>query len=119
MSSKEAVAKLKYARLSAKKVNQVLKEIRNKKVYDAERILCFLPQKAAFHIKKTLASAVANAVNNEKMDKSSLIISEAIVGQGMTIKRFRAAAKGRGVSIEKPTAHITIKVKEIDSGSKN
>ncbi len=110
--SNEAVAKLKYARLSPKKVNKVLKEIRSKSVADATRILCLLPQNAAFHILQVLNSAVANATNDKKMAKDKLVISEAIVGQGIIIKRFRAAARGRGVRIEKPTAHITIKVKE-------
>jgi large subunit ribosomal protein L22 len=110
--TKEAVCKVKYVRVSPKKVNRILKEIRSKSVADAERILEFLPQRAAEHIRKTLKSAVANAVNNQQLKKESLIISEAIVGQGFQIKRFRAAARGRGVKITRPTSHITIKVKE-------
>ena len=110
--SKETVAILKYVRLSPKKANKVLKEIRTKGVVEASGLLQMMPQKAATLVLKTLNSAVANAVNNDKMDKNKLVISEAIVGQGMLIKRFRAAARGRGVKITKPTAHITIKVKE-------
>jgi len=110
--TKEAVSKVKYLRVSPKKVNRVLKEIRSKSVVDAEKILMFLPQRAAEHVNKTLQSAVANAVNNQKLNKDNLVISEAIVGQGFQIKRFRAAARGRGVKITRPTSHITIKVKE-------
>lgn len=110
--TKEAVCKTKYIRISPKKVNRVLKEIRAKSVVDAERILEFLPQRAAEHIRKTLKSAVANAINNQKLNKADLIVSEAIVGQSLQIKRFRAAARGRGVKIIRPTSHITIKVKE-------
>jgi len=112
MMNKESVSTVKYIRVSPKKVNRILKEIRAKEVSEAEGILEFLPHRAAGHIKKVLKSAIANAVNNDKLKKEKLIVSEAIVGQGFQIKRFRAAAKGRGVKITKPTSHITIKVKE-------
>ena len=61
---------------------------------------------------KTIKSAVANAENNNQLDIDSLIVKEAYVGKGITLKRFRPRAKGRAASIKKHFSNLTIIVSE-------
>jgi large subunit ribosomal protein L22 len=63
-----------------------------------------------------LASAVANAENNERLDPDSLLVSEAYVDEGPTLKRFRPRAQGRAYRIRKRTCHITIVVESVQAG---
>jgi large subunit ribosomal protein L22 len=71
-----------------------------------------MPQKAAGLVKKVLQSAIANADENANLDVDSLIVSNILVDQGPTLKRFRARARGRGSRILKRTSHITVIVAE-------
>ena len=108
----EARAIAKYVRMSPIKVGAVLDLIRGKNVKEAFAILQYTPREAAVVINKVLKSAVANAENNFALDTDKLVVSEAYVGQGPTLKRFRPHAKGRAFRINKKTSHITIVVKE-------
>ncbi|RMD98339.1 MAG: 50S ribosomal protein L22 [Calditrichaeota bacterium] len=112
----EAIAKAKYVRMSPLKVRRVADLIRGKKVSDALNILHFTQKAAATPIEKTLRSAVANMLNDErssKVDPEELYIKEIRVDQGITLRRFRPAAMGRAVRIRKPTSHIFIRVAEL------
>src|SRR4029453_11851633 len=71
------------------------------------------PQAASEQVYKVLASAVANAENNERLDPDSLLVSEAYVDEGPTLKRFRPRAQGRAYRIRKRTCHITIAVEAV------
>ena len=110
----EAVAKARHIHQSARKVRQVLNEVRGKQVESAMNRLHFTPKKAAKVIEKTLRSAVANAVNREgsEVDADKLFIKEAFVDEGPTMRRFRARAMGRASIIRKRTSHLTIVVAE-------
>ncbi|WP_297630533.1 50S ribosomal protein L22 [uncultured Clostridium sp.] len=108
----EARAIAKYVRMSPIKVGAVLDLIRGKNVKEAFAILQYTPREAAVVINKVLKSAVANAENNFALDTDKLVVSEAFVGQGPTLKRFRPHAQGRAFRINKKTSHITIVVKE-------
>ena len=108
----EVKARAKYLRIGPKKVNRILKHIRGKDVQEALNILKFTPHNGARFIEKVLKSAVANAENNNKLDKANLKVMQAIVDSGVVLKRFRAQSRGRGVRIEKPTSHITITLTE-------
>jgi len=108
----EARAVARYMRISSRKVNIVIDLIRGKKVGEAFAILKHTPKAASVILAKLLKSAVANAENNHNMNVDKLYISEAYATQGPTLKRFRAASKGRGVRILKRTSHITLVVKE-------
>lgn len=108
----EAKAIAKYVRMSPIKVGAVLDLIRGKNVKEAFAILQYTPREAAVVINKVLKSAVANAENNFALDTDKLVVSEAYVGQGPTLKRFRPHAQGRAFRINKKTSHITIVVKE-------
>src|SRR5438046_1673651 len=98
----------KYARISPFKVREVTREIQGLPVSAALDVLAFTPKKAAFLIEKTLKSAVANAENNANLKVDGLVVKEAIVGEGPTMKRMMARARGSGSKILKRTSHIRI-----------
>ena len=107
-----AIAKLRAARISAQKARLVADQIHGKHVGEATEILIFSKKKAAAIILKLLNSAIANAENNEGADIDELRVAEIQVGEGMTMKRFSARAKGRGTRVLKRTSNILIRVQE-------
>jgi large subunit ribosomal protein L22 len=111
----ETIAVGKYLRLSPIKVGRVLDQIRGKDYQEAILMLQFMPYRACISIKKILESAASNAEHNNGMSKSTLLIRQAFVNQGPTMKRFQPRAQGRAFPIHKPTCHITLSV--IDSST--
>lgn len=107
-----AVATLRYARISPRKVKIVLDLIRNKPVGVAFGILNNTPKAASEILIKLLKSAVANAENNFGLSADSLVVSEAYANEGPTLKRIRPRAQGRAFRIRKRTSHITLAVNE-------
>ena len=107
-----ARATAKTVRTSPRKSRLVIDLIRGKSVGEAISILKYTPNKAAGLIEKVLMSAVANAENNFDLDVEKLVISEAFVNEGPTMKRFRPRAKGSASPINKRTSHITVVVTE-------
>jgi large subunit ribosomal protein L22 len=99
-------------RISPRKLNLVAQSIRGKSAEAALATLTFSPKRIAQDVKKVLQSAIANAENNHDLDVDNLVVSEASVGRNMILKRFQARARGRGASIEKPFAQVTIVVEE-------
>ncbi|HEY5238974.1 MAG TPA: 50S ribosomal protein L22 [Rhizomicrobium sp.] len=99
-------------RTSPRKLNLVAQSIRGKKVESALNELTFSPKRVAKQVKKVLQSAIANAENNHDLDVDDLVVTEASVGKNLIMKRFHARARGRGASIHKPFAQITIVVEE-------
>lgn len=98
----------KYARISPFKVREVTREIQGLTVSAALDVLAFTPKKAAFLINKTLKSAIANAENNANLKADGLVVKEAVVGEGPTVKRMMTRARGSGSRILKRTSHIRI-----------
>src|ERR1700736_1829153 len=98
----------RYARISPFKVREVTREIQGLPVSAALDILAFTPKKAAFLIGKTLKSAVANAENNANLKVDGLVVKEAVVGEGPTIKRMMPRARGSGSKILKRKSHNRI-----------
>ncbi len=98
----------KYARISPFKVREVTREIQGLPVAAALDLLAFTPKKAAFLIAKTLKSAIANAENNANLKPDGLVVKEAVVGEGPTLKRIMARARGSASRILKRTSHIRI-----------
>jgi len=94
--------------MSPRKVRLVTGMIRGLKLDVARTQLAFLPKAASLPVLKVLNSAAANAVNNFKLDESTLIIKTATADQGPALKRWRARAMGRAAPIKKRTSHITI-----------
>ena len=102
-----AKATAKTVRTSPRKARLVIDLIRGKSVAEAISILKFTPNKSA-----VMMSAVANAENNFDLDVENLVVSEAFVNEGPTMKRFRPRAKGSASPINKRTSHITVVVSE-------
>src|SRR3954452_12940203 len=98
----------RYAKISPFKVREVTREIQGLPVAAALDLLAFTPKKAAFLINKTLKSAIANAENNANLKADGLVVKEAIVGEGPTMKRMMARARGSGSRILKRSRHIRI-----------
>jgi large subunit ribosomal protein L22 len=98
----------KFVRLSPKKARDVAREIQGLAVSSALDILTFTPKKAAQLIGKTLKTAIADAENNFSLDVSTLVIKEAVIGAGPTLRRFKPRAKGSAGPILKRTSHISI-----------
>ena len=98
----------RYAKISPFKAREVTREIQGLPVSAALDIVAFSPKKAAALINKTLKSAVANAENNANLRVDGLVVKEAIVGEGPTMKRMMARARGSGSQILKRSSHIRI-----------
>ena len=107
-----AKATAKTVRVSPRKARLVVDLIRGKKLGDAISTLKFTPNKAAGIVEKVLMSAVANAENNYDLDVENLVVTEAYVNEGPTMKRYRPRAKGSASPINKRTSHITVVVTE-------
>src|SRR5262245_59093807 len=110
-----AHATAKYVRVSPTKARRVINLVRGLPAKEALTVLQFAPQAASEPVYKVLASAIANAENNERLDPDSLLISEAFVDEGPTLKRFRPRAQGRAYRIRKRTCHITIAVESVQA----
>lgn len=108
----EARAVARYVRMSPRKARLVIDNIRGKDVAQAYVTLQFAPQKASKVIEKVLRSAVANAVNNFELDEDRLYVAEAYVDQGPVLKRWRPRARGRADMRRRPTAHVTVVVRQ-------
>ena len=100
----EARAYLRNARISPRKVQIVLDLIRNKPVDIALATLDLTPKAASPIIAKLLKSAMANAENNNNMDKDSLYVAECFVTPGPIMKRIMPRAQGRAYRILKRTS---------------
>src|SRR6476646_11223802 len=105
-------AQARYVRCSARKARLVLEHIRGKQAAEAAAILAFQPRAAARDAGKVLASAIANAENNNGYDADDLVVLAAYADEGPTLKRWRPRARGRVNRIRKRTCHITLIVSE-------
>ena len=105
-------AKLSYARISVQKACFVLDAIRGKDVQTAMAILEYNPRYGSQIIKKLLASAIANAENNQGLNPEKLYVAECYANQGPTMKRVRPRAQGRAYRILKRMSNITIVLDE-------
>lgn len=116
MSSTIAVAKLRNLKHSPKKLRMVADAIRGKSVMDCINMLDASPKKAAFHMKKALQSAVANAEHNHGLDIDELFVKTVCVDKAFVLKRMSPRARGAADRILKPYSHIMLAVAENESG---
>ena len=101
-------ASLRGSRMSASKARVVLDLIRGRDVVSADQVLQFTEREAARVVRKVLASAVANAVNNDSLEAETLYVKACYADEGPTLRRFKPRARGRATRINKRTCHITI-----------
>ena len=100
----------RYVRISPYKVREVAAIIKGKHVDEARRILAFTPKAASHEMNKVLESAIANAEHNFQVPQEELYVRFVSADEGVTIKRFRARAQGRGYRIRKRTSHIQLEL---------
>jgi large subunit ribosomal protein L22 len=108
-----ARATARFVRTSASKARRMVDLVRGLPAKQALTVLQFQPQAASLPVYKVIASAIANAENNEQLDPDSLLVVEAYVNEGPTMKRFRPRAQGRAFRIRKRTCHITVTVEAV------
>lgn len=101
-------ATARYVRTSASKARAVLDLIRGLDVRSADEVLQFTDRHVARDVRKVLASAVANAINNDDQDAEELFVIACFADEGPTLRRFRPRARGRATRINKRSCHITV-----------
>ena len=111
----EAKAKARFVRVTPQKARRVVDLIRGRQAPQAIAVLEFAPQSASEPVLKVVNSAIANArvkadVASEAFDERELVVREAYVDEGPTLKRFQPRAQGRAYRIRKRTSHITVVV---------
>ncbi|AKG05590.1 50S ribosomal protein L22 [Salimicrobium jeotgali] len=112
----QAKAVAKTVRIAPRKARLVIDLIRGMDTGDAIATLRNTNRRASPIIEKVLNSAIANAEHNNELDPDNLVVSEAFVDEGVTLKRFRPRAMGRASQINKRTSHITVVVSEKKEG---
>jgi large subunit ribosomal protein L22 len=114
----------RYAKISAFKAREVTRAIQGLPVSAALDLVAFSPKKAAGLIGKTLKSAIANAENNANLKIDGLVVKEAIVGEGPSMRRMMTRARGSGSTIRRRSSHIRIvltdeiEIKKREKGAK-
>ena len=103
-----ATAVARYVRVSASKARRVINLVRGKSVEEALDILRWAPQSASEPVAKVIASAAANAQNNNGLDPRTLVVATVYADEGPTAKRIKPRAQGRAYRIRKRTSHITV-----------
>lgn len=112
-------AKLRYLRISPRKVRMVANLIRGKKVEEAQVILNFARKKATPAILKLLEQAIANAKDKQAdIKEGDLYISEIFVDEGPSYKRTLPRSRGKADIIQKRSSHITITIDNISNKKK-
>jgi large subunit ribosomal protein L22 len=103
-----ATAVARFVRVSPRKARRVIDLVRGKSVTDALDILRWAPQAASEPVAKVIASAAANAQNNNGLDPATLVVATVYADEGPTAKRIRPRAQGRAFRIRRRTSHITV-----------
>ena len=112
-----ARATARFVRVTPMKARRVVDMVRYLPTDEALALLRFAPQTASEPVAKVVASAVANAEHNLRLEPTALVVSAAFVDEGPTLKRIRPRAQGRAFRILKRTSHITIEVSEVSSSA--
>ena len=107
-ADKRPHAVARYIRISSRKVKIVIDLIRGKKVDDALAILQYTPKAASPVVYKLVSSAVANAVNNQEMDRDTLYVAEVYANPGPVLKRYVARSRGSASPMLRRTSHISV-----------
>ena len=105
-------AHLRFSGVSAQKTRLVIDLVRGKPAVDALNTLKFMPQSAARHVSKLLASAVANAEENFGVSRDDLIVYRITADEGPTRRWRRFGARGRFKPLLRRTSHITVVLRE-------
>jgi large subunit ribosomal protein L22 len=115
----EAMAKARFVRVTPMKARRVVDLVRGKSAPEAVTTLKFATQAASLPVRKVVESAIANLrvkaeAAGEDFNESDLVVAQAFVDEGPTLKRFRPRAQGRAGRILKRTSHITVVVAQAE-----
>ena len=110
-------AQARFVRVTPRKARRVVDLIRGLPADEAQAVLRFAPQSASEPVGKVLASGIANAEHNDKLDRGTLVVERAWVDEGPTLKRIRPRGFGRAFRVTKRTSHITVVVAERSGAS--
>lgn len=105
-----STAKLRYVRISPRKMRVIANMVRGQKVSSAINALRFVNKSGSREFFKLLVSAVANAEDRGAGDVDGLIVSRVMVDEGPTLKRWRPRAQGRATRINKKTSHVVVEL---------
>lgn len=105
----------KYIRVQPRKVRIVANECRGLTAEHASNLLRFHPSKSAYHLRKVLESAIANAQENNGVSREDLKISTIMVDEGPRMKRIQTRSMGRANRIIKKTSHITVVLEDFEA----
>jgi large subunit ribosomal protein L22 len=111
----EAKAKLRFVRMSPRKIRRVAATIKGRNYIDAKAVLTFTPKAASQVLLHTINSAAANAIAKEgstKVKVENLYVKEIKVDGGPTLKRIRPQSMGRAYRIRKRTSHVNVVLAE-------
>ena len=95
------------ARISPTKVRPLADLIRGKRFDEARTQLKLSKKRAAVFLEQALLAAQANA-DQAEANVRNLVVTDARVDSGPTIKRFQPKDRGRAHPIKKRTSHITV-----------
>jgi len=102
----------KYVGISPQKVRQVIEQVRGMQAEQALAMLRHMTQSAAQPVAKTIASALANADENEGLTRSDMYVA-AISADGAPLRKWRRfGARGRFKPIIRRSSHITVELEE-------
>ncbi len=109
----QARARIRFLKMSPRKMRQVADLIKGKPVQEALNILNFTPKSAAHPLAKTVKAAAANAiagVGTAKLKPEDLSISKILIDGAPTAKRIRFQSMGRVFRIRKRYCHVMVEV---------
>jgi len=102
----------KYVGISPQKVRLVIDQVRGMQAEQALAMLRHMTQSAAQPVAKTIASALANADENEGLSREDMYIAQ-ITADGAPLRRWRRfGARGRFKPIIRRSCHITVVLDE-------
>jgi large subunit ribosomal protein L22 len=104
----EVRAEVRGLPISAQKIRLVIDEVRGKDADQALDILNFMPKKGARFVSKLIASAIANAENNNELNRRDLYVKTIFAGEGTQMKRMKAGSRGRYKPRIKRSSHVTV-----------
>ena len=105
-------AQYRFCRVSPQKARLVVDLVRGKPAVEALSTLRFTQKGAATHIRKLLASAVANAEENFGLNRDDLFIHHIVADEAPTRRWRRFGARGRFKPILRRSSHITVVLRE-------
>ena len=108
-----AIAVLKDAPTSPRKMRLVADTVRGVEVNHALDLLHYSKKEASIRLEKLLRSAIANweaknAEQTRELENGNVIVKTIMVDEGRTLKRIRPCPQGRAGRIRKRSNHVTI-----------